>query len=276
LFRDIYSCTCFSRVPEQNKYIIPKIIHQIWLGSSFPQKYNYFRKTWIDKHPNWTYILWTDHQENLLENTRVANSLTELQEFMHDNSIRIIIAHPSILCLFNQGYYNDSKNYGEKSDLLKWELIYQLGGVYVDTDFECIKPLDVGSLALGAALFGAVSGNEILKDCIETIKDDRGFSEVYVRTGPVHFTKSLMRAYTKALGVNAVFPPSFFYPLGARQTNLSRSEVEALFHPESYAVHWWEGAWVEKQIINENGSYHKIIEKKKKEKKKNKHKIKKR
>ena len=29
-----------------------------------------------------------------------------------------------------------------KSDIARYEIIYRYGGVYIDTDFECLRPLD--------------------------------------------------------------------------------------------------------------------------------------
>ena len=36
----------------------------------------------------------------------------------------------------------EQKILGEKSDIFRYEILYRFGGVYVDTDFECIKPFE--------------------------------------------------------------------------------------------------------------------------------------
>ena len=38
--------------------------------------------------------------------------------------------------------YDIDKNYARKSDLVRLMALYQYGGVYLDTDVECIKPID--------------------------------------------------------------------------------------------------------------------------------------
>jgi hypothetical protein len=38
--------------------------------------------------------------------------------------------------------YNASDNFGEKSDLLRYEILYREGGVYVDHDVQCFKSFD--------------------------------------------------------------------------------------------------------------------------------------
>ena len=49
--------------------MIPKIIHQIWLG---PNKrpdiwMNSWKINYIKKHPDWTYKLWTEKEINMLQ-----------------------------------------------------------------------------------------------------------------------------------------------------------------------------------------------------------------
>ena len=40
--------------------IIPKTIHQIWLGSEFPSKYDELRNKMMSINSIWEYKLWTD------------------------------------------------------------------------------------------------------------------------------------------------------------------------------------------------------------------------
>ena len=46
--------------------------------------------------------------------------------------------HVGRLRLFNQAAYDEATNYGTKSDVLRYELLYVYGGVYVDCDMQCI------------------------------------------------------------------------------------------------------------------------------------------
>jgi hypothetical protein len=38
--------------------------------------------------------------------------------------------------------YQESRNWGEKSDILRFEILYREGGVYADHDANCLKPFD--------------------------------------------------------------------------------------------------------------------------------------
>ena len=75
--------------------LIPKIIHQIWLGSSLPEKYKRFQQSWKKYHPDWTYILWSEK---------------EIEEFG----------------LKNKKIYDKTKNLGQKSDIARYEILYRI------------------------------------------------------------------------------------------------------------------------------------------------------
>ena len=165
---------------------IPKIIHQIWIGPRpFPEKYKAWQKTW-QSLPGWTYKLWTDE---------------EVESFP----------------LINKELYLQEKNYGARADILRIEILYQEGGLYVDTDYECIKseifdelhelydfycgmsPLDGKAILINNALIGSIPGHSILKGYIDTLKlvDDTvqcslEQPENLIIRGPAHFAQSVL------------------------------------------------------------------------------------
>jgi len=202
-FKKIYEDLNFSIIQPQAELKIPKIIHQIWLGSELPESFIELQQSWITHHlgRDWLYKLWTDAD------------MKDLQ-------------------LYNQAFYDATDNYGVKSDILRWELLYNFGGVYVDMDFECLRaldqfhytydfytalqPLDTLFVQLGAALVGSVPGHPILKHCIETIKKDWHLQGAPKKTGPVHFTKSFYTCANMDGNKDIAFPAFYFYPLGCR------------------------------------------------------------
>ena len=226
-FKDIYEEN--AQLEAQSELIIPKIIHQIWLGSPLPEEFKMLQETWIEHHLNrgWVYKLWTDED------------VAQLQ-------------------LYNQEFYDESDNYGVKSDILRWELLYRYGGVYVDMDYECLsaldelhytydfytamQPLDTSFVQLGAALVGARPGHPILEHCIETIKDDWHHKGAPKKTGPVHFTKSFFAIACADGSRDIAFPAFYFYPLGSRDTKIDRATWKG-----ALAVHWWAKSWMPKQ-----------------------------
>jgi len=102
---------------------IPKSIHIIWIGErKFPYK-SYF-DSYKKKNPLWNITLW------------------------NNNNI------PKIL---NKKNYKKMNSYAAKVDILRLEILYRYGGVYVDADSKCLKPLD--NLFNGLTCFGMTGNN---------------------------------------------------------------------------------------------------------------------
>jgi len=92
--------------------MIPARLHQIWVGPS-PAPTRWMR-TWQDAHPNWEYTLW---DERAIKRLRLQN----VQLYRR-------------LC--------DIGRYDGASDVVRAEILLRQGGVYVDADSECLRPLD--------------------------------------------------------------------------------------------------------------------------------------
>ena len=90
---------------------IPKIIHQLWIGSK--PRPSVFMNTWKNKHPDMEYIMWNEDEivkRNLhLECASKINDMTEING---------------------------------KADIIRWEILYHYGGVFIDADSICVEPLD--------------------------------------------------------------------------------------------------------------------------------------
>ena len=227
-FKNLYDQEC--TISPQAELKIPKIFHQIWLGSPLPQEFVELQQSWIQHHSDrgWAYKLWTDED------------VAQLQ-------------------LYNQEFYDATDNYGVKSDILRLELLYHFGGVYIDMDYECLRPLDdlltydfftslqpldTLFVQLGTALVGSRPGHPILQHCIETIKDDWHHKGAPKKTGPVHFTKSFYAMAGQNGNKDIAFPAFYFCPLGCRETIDNRI---AWAQQGAFAVHWWAKSWMPKQ-----------------------------
>ena len=211
---------------------IPKIIHQIWLGSSFPEKYIYFQSTWKLFHPDWEYRLWTE---------------AEIEAFG----------------LTNKAAYDESTNWGQKSDIARYEILYRMGGLYVDTDFECLNSFDIlhhcfdfytgtgfgPSFHAYMGLIGAAPGNKIIKQCIDTINIHATHNadpmlNILFTTGPYLFTGSIKKLLGDPdLGRCVVFPVNYFYPLPNLLNDVTYEETRAWIRPETFAMHHWHVSW---------------------------------
>jgi FkbM family methyltransferase len=91
--------------------MIPRIIHQIWIGPDpLPDDHRPWIESWKRHHPDWEHRLWTE-------------------EDLPSNPIR-----PEILERLRAPV--------ERADILRLEILYRHGGVYADTDLECLRSMD--------------------------------------------------------------------------------------------------------------------------------------
>jgi len=201
---------------------IPRIFHRIWLGGgSVPAEFREFGRSWQQWHPGWKMQLWTD-----------ANMPP----------------------LANRWAFEHSQSLSGRANVLRYEILHRLGGVYVDSDFECLRSIEplisdvecfAGQLrdeefehgayaVINNAILGAVPGHPFLRDLIEEAEANmRGIMEdtplPAYQTGPVFLTAVAQRHPEVK-----IFPPQVFYPYGPRQ-RWRRHE----HFPRAYAVHHW-------------------------------------
>lgn len=210
---------------------IPKIIHQIWLGKPMPENYKILQKSWSHYHPDWEYRLWTEQ---------------EIDEFG----------------LQNRALFDQALNYGEKADIARLEILYRMGGLYVDMDFECIKPFDVFHHCcdfyagfetedmICNALIGAAPGHPILKRCVEQLCNQTSQYErtdwrsTLDRTGPNFFGKCIAEVLPECQNRSVVFPVTYFYFW--RPAYGTKRKIEDILQtvlPETFAIHHWHSSW---------------------------------
>ncbi len=191
--------------------LIPRLLHQIWVGSDpFPDEYRQYQQTWVDRNDGWELRFWTD--ENLPEGLR----RTEV--------------------------YDRARTPWERADILRLEVVLRYGGVHVDADFECLRPIEpllegveffIGCRKPGkvnGALFGAVAGHPILEQGLAEIPPlpEGGYDKD--ATGP----KFLDRLLADRPGVT-YFDPPVFYPR-------TPDELDS-----AYAVHHRARGWKDEE-----------------------------
>lgn len=205
--------------------MIPKIIHQIHLGNKKQSdKHLSWRKSWENFNPDWKFILW---------NEKIIKEKLQLH------------SPESFHCC---------KNFSEKSDILRFEILYQYGGIYIDTDFECLKPIDNLLVNKSFVIFrqnpnficGAFMASEKhhpnLKKLIEGLNartKTHGKSDSHNKFGPAYITE--------IIGINQSFDDGELstqktvYPFSWKN-KMSKKFVLSNY-PECYAIHYWEGSW---------------------------------
>lgn len=259
-FKSLYDRNNLKQLAVQKECKIPKIIHHIWLGSELREKDQELYQSWRTNNEDWTFIFWTDNTKNYAKGDIIISSFEELEHILatHVHEPLHIVVDIKNLIFENRVYLDQSNNYGEKSDILRYEIVYRFGGVYVDCDFECYKelallhhmydfytglqPLDTNRVQLGCALFGAIPNHPILRSCVENIKYNRHIPQIVAKTGPIFFTREFYRVAGRTTLKDIAFPASYFYPCGYEE----RYKPKSLWcKVESFATHHWAGSWLE-------------------------------
>lgn len=113
-----------------NESNIPKLIHFIWIGSKIPSKYIDNVLSYAKNNSNYTIYIWLD------DNTLSQN----IKDFSLMNNIELHNINEIIL--INKKGFELMENYGGKADILRYEIIYNYGGMYIDIDSKNKKPFD--------------------------------------------------------------------------------------------------------------------------------------
>lgn len=157
------------------KEIIPRKIHYFWFGNN--PKSELIKnciESWKKYAPNFEIIEWTEENCDVNE------------------------------CKFVQEAYK-AKKWAFVSDYFRAKTIYEEGGIYLDTDMELQKPIDILTThsaffhfetdTVAAGIFGAVAKNSIIKDLYESYVDD-----VFVlEDGSYNTSNTIVRRLTASL-----------------------------------------------------------------------------
>ena len=198
--------------------MIPRLLHQVWVGAHpMPEEFADYRESWRRHHPSWEMRLWTE-------------------ESLPDDLVR-----PEV--------YERLRSPAERSDIIRLEVLYRFGGVYVDTDVECLRPIDPlveesGDFFVGAvkgkvenAVIGATAGHPILERALRELQPVTEYGvDLTQGTGP-WFLTALLRDYPEV----TIYPQEVFSPM----TDAEREQAHAVHHYVSSwktAEHWEEKA----------------------------------
>lgn len=231
---------------------IPHTIHFIWGGKPFPETSIPNILSWMRHHPEWTFKFWTDDPNRPIPVKGMEKHL-----------------FAEILPSSNR-YMADSKNWGEKSDYLRCEILNQEGGLYVDHDVECRhcfedlhrsvsfyasmepihqNPVEGSCVIISNCLVGASPGHPILTFVKQ--ETERRW-DLAAKIFPDHDQiSSLLRtlyrtfgAFDKAVGSLAsanslILPPAWVFPKYCSPK--LEEKIRNMNVP--YANHNWNGTW---------------------------------
>lgn len=219
--------------------MIPKIIHQMWVGPPMPERLRMLTQRWQDMHPRWEYRLWGDDDLRWLRNRDV-----------YEQAGRFVPSHQIA---------------SMQSDIARYEILLRYGGVYLDTDFEPLRPIDdaltsVTELAatqgspntddeVCGAFIACEPGASVMAALVNEIArtwrswQPHGRHNPAVLVGPMLFTRFWREFNCQVAPQHQWYP----YPLNevtsadVYPTDLTTHNLAAYdLFTEAYAVHHWE------------------------------------
>ncbi len=218
--------------------VISKVIHYCWFGRNpIPDQYKKWMESWRRFCPDYEIIEWNEDNYDVTKNAYMR-----------------------------EAYQN--KKWGFVSDYARMDIIYEHGGIYLDTDVELIGSLDellyqpafMGfesekSVAAGLG-FGAVAGLEDireLRDLYDTLHFVNGDGSLNLKTIPIYQTEVLKNRGLKLngeyqrIGNITVYPEKMF----AGKSMYSR---RIRLKPYSKSIHHYDASWIgetERRFLSE-------------------------
>lgn len=215
-----------------DKPLIPKKIHYMWLGKKqIPSNLQKCIDSWKKYCPDYEIIQWN-------ENNYDVNK----QEYMRD------------------AYSQEA--YGFVPDYARLDILYEHGGIYMDTDVEVIKNLD--PLLYQEAFCGVEKWQVVnFGGCSGAIKGHRMIGELLKERKNVPFLDADGRRNTFTCGfydTNAVIKNG--YQINGTTQNVQGMNIYAFdyFHPydymsghtymteHTYSVHRFNGGWLDEKM----------------------------
>lgn len=169
-----------------------------------------------------------------------------------------------------------SKKWAFVSDYVRFKVLFEYGGIYLDTDMLVLKPLD--DLLRHDVFFGAEEQEIVSCGIIGSKKQNAFIKKCFLEYEKmslvdINWMKIVItRIVTNLLQLNynfkesiemktydgiTIYPSDFFYPLPFK--NNDAINYKKYIKSETYAVHLWVGSWITYNEFNflRNGEYRK-------------------
>ena len=205
--------------------MIPRLLHRIWIGGPEPVWLQGFADSWVEHHPDWTLARWDDEAVR--------------SEFPLDNQDLWDTSFP------------DPGHVGQfRADVLRYELLWRYGGLYVDADFECLRPIDPliegldcfatweeQDMWMANGLMGASPAHPSIRRLIDALPASIRAGQ---RPAQISGPRFLTRQWRNDPAVT-ILPQRHFYPYSHRDVAVHPID-ERFDDPDLYAVHVWRNA----------------------------------
>lgn len=215
--------------------MIPKVIHYCWFGhNEMPEKAKECIESWKKYFPDY-----------------------EIKEWNEDN-------FPIEQCAYTKEAYA-AKKWAFVSDYARFKILYENGGIYLDTDVEVVKPFD--NLLVNKAFMGFEDGKPGLSNNIYMVNPGLGlaaekglgfFKEILDYYAELHFTTedgsqlmttivdhttSMLRKKglvnenkIQSIEDITIYPSDYFCPLNFNTGKLNMTD-------NTYSIHHFVASW---------------------------------
>ncbi len=197
------------------RMVIPRVLHRVWVGpAEMPGPQAEFGRGFERMHPDWEMRLWTDAD---LDGLGIADAERRR-----------------------------ARSPAELSNLVRYEVLRRFGGVYVDTDVECRRPLDgllAGVEAFSAlempgraacGIIGAVPGHRLFERAARLARATLGLGLHSADANGPYFLSLLLEQEPEV----TIFGAEKFYPYTWEEPERAGEPF-----PDAYAVHHWSLSW---------------------------------
>jgi len=232
--RERYACFRSRSVADQS---IPRILHQIWCGGELPAHYRKFMRCMQRVNPDMEYRFWDGKS---LDFEPVTGDLLQR-----------------------------ARNPGQKSDILRFEILNRHGGIYADMDFMAVRPFAPllkadfftgivfhSEPSLMNGLVGSAPGHPITREILGRVKiseDPSAFDDIMRTTGPFLMTEVFMALYHEH-PQSVALPIDYFCPFPNFPVLRTRGEnYRKYIAPQTICVHLWHCSWMKRAPATRSG-----------------------
>lgn len=204
--------------------LIPKVVHRIWFGPhEMRDELEQFGESW-ERH-GYEVRLWTEANLPPLRNQAVYDGITE-------QNVNVGCGVPEL------------GKWVQRADIASYELIWRYGGIYANTDMECLRSLD--EILGGVRAFAGFEIDRYLSNALMGCTPRHAFFDAVIRELPNRYRTNPGAPMSEQTG------PHLLTEVATRRTDLTMfdrkffnpywfedMEREWDDHPDAYTSHHW-------------------------------------
>jgi UDP:flavonoid glycosyltransferase YjiC (YdhE family) len=207
---------------------VPRILHHVWMQGEPPADLAAWRQSWVEHHPSWEHRLWDE------------GALRELVREHYGWFLPIWDGYPELIM---------------RADAGRYFLLDRFGGVCLDMDLECLRPL--GPLLEGTALIASLEPElhrawrfpngggprhlfwaHLFKELVRSHK----VPDALYATGPI-LLSGACESWPGREQIDLA-PAPLFYPFDVDERwEELEAGVREVVRSTAFAVHHWRGDW---------------------------------